>query len=713
LRGATNTKDKKIIMYGGVPTEDDIVQFSAYDGEKTYEVDREVLNAFRIKPLACKYIYRATTKARGKQVATLEEQYDDYIDASVLGFPMFAFELVEWVVLVVGFFNVRRVSSPILERAPDCWITVAPPPSGALQESIWIRTCSVKKKKKKKKDTQQRHLEMRAGQRSKSINVFVQCLDGKTATLQLASNGSTVADVKEAVRKRIKVPVRLQQLILRGQFLPLQDDVSLADCNITCGSTLIMTLAGGLCGGMGCGPSKPSAKEGGEDSHGFGSHDGKVVQNHAFRSDDHEGEPGTKKQVAKLMKGPPQVSEPVAVVIMKIMNKEPVFAAEVEAAKTAVGGATPAILKMAAEQAGAAVGTIYCMVVSLRRQWVESGGREGALPAEAPEPTYQPPQPSELKLCTIHPRLKAAEASLRSILSVILEEWKLEVGKASSSMEAFKKLPIAEAGPGVPTMLSEIGARVVAHHGGEYNATEWFTSSTTPETLSDVVEHFYAARNALVTTLVPAILTDVALYNKEAALQASAAGPDVLSRLAAVAANPNPTPLTLERIADLTGDNDDVPGSRTLARLSHDQMVACGGSIILYKRTSAAVASVAGQLSSPGIVLPGDVKGKERTIYKSALKYNGDTTKCHDKIRCTVELKTLEDVAVVAEALVELPEFLIFNVKNRFDPEYDALPIGGYRDMQFSGLIKLEGDDAGGGAYAWCEVQLNLTRRIA
>ena len=143
-----------------------------------------------------------------------------------------------------------------------------------------------------------------------------------------------------------------------------------------------------------------------------------------------------------------------------------------------------------------------------------------------------------------------------------------------------------------------------------------------------------------------------------------------------------------------------------MARLSHDQMVACSGSIILYKRTSAAVARVKRKLSSPGVVLPGDVKGKERTIYKSAIKYNGDTTKCHDKIRCTVELQTLRDVAVVAEALVELPEFLIVKAKNRFDPAYDALPIGGYRDLQFSGLIKLDDDDAGaasgggGAAYA-------------
>ena len=84
------------------------------------------------------------------------------------------------------------------------------------------------------------------------------------------------------------------------------------------------------------------------------------------------------KKVSKIMKGPPQVSEAVAVVIVRIMDNENVFAEEVEAAKTAPGGATPAILKMAAEQATAAAGAIYCTVVTLRRQYAENGGKDGA-----------------------------------------------------------------------------------------------------------------------------------------------------------------------------------------------------------------------------------------------------------------------------------------------------------------------------------------------
>eukprot|EP00729_Bicosta_minor_P008124 gene8124-biopygen266 len=487
------------------------------------------------------------------------------------------------------------------------------------------------------------------------------------------------------------------------------------------------------------------------------------------------------KKVLKVMKGPPQVSEAVAVVIVQIMDNENVFAEEVEAAKTAPGGATPAILKMAAEQATAAAGAIYCTVVTLRRQYAENGGKEGVTDGGR-RGLYTGTK--ELKLIEMAPKLKAAEASLVSILRVVVEEWKLKLDDASSSSSpptaaAFEKLEVAEAGPGVATMLSVIGAQVIAHHQANaatdpadvvhygfkcyksgmepivgpryknpnlvdmYQVCEaefenmsvhnkagykvlppppWFQANTLPPALDGFVEAYFRARNVVVRELVPNILLDVELYGAEAKLQADAAGPGVLARLAAVTKAPNVPPLTTSQIADLTAfpaaAAAAVPGAKTLARLSYDQHIACGGSIVLYKQVSEVVAGVASKLSTPGVVLPGAVKGKERTIYKSGLKYHGNTTKCHDKIRCTVELATLEDIAVVAEALVSMPSFLAVKVKNRFDPEYDSLPIGGYRDMQFSGLVELAGAAASAGAgpgpaYAWCEIQLNTTRMIA
>lgn len=435
---------------------------------------------------------------------------------------------------------------------------------------------------------------------------------------------------------------------------------------------------------------------------------------------------------------------------------------------------------------------------------------------------------ADKKRQSIFTKLKAAEKSLSSILQVVLEEWKLEIGAATFRVrssnssnqdlnlapEAFEKLPIAEAGPGVMTKLAAIGVKVIEHHvslladgpgsgveqtrdttvhierdpdeeqhaewhleltrdavtgravvakdpkpwtpccnklwkgdiimsvnneDGLVDAQQiqaaikdevdvefgirvsagWFTLNATPPSLVEFVEIYYVARNELVNALVPAILADVELYDAEAKKQAALAGKQVLARLAAIAENPG-DPLTKEEIAALTtahhdGDAnaDAAPGSKTLARLSYDQHIASGGSITLYKRISKTVADVKDQLSTPGIVLPGNVKGKERTIYKSGLKYNGDTTKCHDKIRCTVKLETLGDIATVGEGLIKMPDFLVVKVKNRFDPEYDALPIGGYRDMQFSGLIELSNGGTTSSTYAWCEVQLNLSRMIA
>ena len=42
----------------------------------------------------------------------------------------------------------------------------------------------------------------------------------------------------------------------------------------------------------------------------------------------------------------------------------------------------------------------------------------------------------------------------------------------------------------------------------------------------------------------------------------------------------------------------------------------------------------------------------------------------------TIELANLTDLAIVAEALEAEPKYVAVNVKHRFDPSYDALPIG-------------------------------------
>ena len=436
----------------------------------------------------------------------------------------------------------------------------------------------------------------------------------------------------------------------------------------------------------------------------------------------------TESMIEDLMNGGgyefKHLSKEVATVIVKIMNKEPRFAVEAEEAKKLEGGATPKILKIAADQTIAAAGTIYCTVVELRGQWVANGGGVGTLPQ-----TVEGYDHKADNCRTILPKLKAAEASLKSVFNVVLDSWKLDLGSPkTTTTKEFQELDIIAEDSGKPSMLSEIGVRTIQHHVLEsahswsplLEGKEWYTNREPPPSISQYIDIYSERRDTRYADLVPAILTDVALYNAAAEQQAKDAGPIVMERLYKVANNPGPS-LTKKQIGIYAGgggnDEDGVPTSRSLARLSFDQYIACSGSITLYKVISEAVARLKFKLSGdfPGFVLPGDVKTKERTIYKSALKYNGDTTECHDKIRCTVEVKTLADAAEVAEALVKLrPTFLIVTVKNRFDPDYDALPIGGYRDMQFSGLIKL--DQASGRStgveYAWCEVQLNTTPMI-
>jgi len=47
-------------------------------------------------------------------------------------------------------------------------------------------------------------------------------------------------------------------------------------------------------------------------------------------------------------------------------------------------------------------------------------------------------------------------------------------------------------------------------------------------------------------------------------------------------------------------------------------------------------------------------------------------------------------------------DILAVRWKDRFDPDYDALPIGGYRDLQMLGLVEMDG------RYHYVEVQINI-----
>ena len=80
LQGGTNQKDKEVVMYEEVVDHPGGgVAYWAYDGYERYEIKRETLTAFWMKPRSCPKIYRSTAKARGKVVIPLEQQYAAYI----------------------------------------------------------------------------------------------------------------------------------------------------------------------------------------------------------------------------------------------------------------------------------------------------------------------------------------------------------------------------------------------------------------------------------------------------------------------------------------------------------------------------------------------------------------------------------------------------------------------------------------------------------
>lgn len=83
-------------------------------------------------------------------------------------------------------------------------------------------------------------------------------------------------------------------------------------------------------------------------------------------------------------------------------------------------------------------------------------------------------------------------------------------------------------------------------------------------------------------------------------------------------------------------------------------------------------------------------------------KYSGNFSKCHDIARATIAANNLEDVVRACEAVAASPHLAITRIKNRFAEGYDALPDGGYRDVQLLCVLVCNG------RLRWAEVQINL-----
>jgi hypothetical protein len=162
------------------------------------------------------------------------------------------------------------------------------------------------------------------------------------------------------------------------------------------------------------------------------------------------------------------------------------------------------------------------------------------------------------------------------------------------------------------------------------------------------------------------------------------------------------TALTDEVIAAAAADSVDrrLPPT-ALAHALHKQLRAAAGSKHMYKVICAVAALVGAEL----VVLPGKVKKLPRTVFKCAVNYNCDLSEVTDQVRCTVVCESLAQVAAMLRALLASADVSVVRVKNRFAPDYDATPAGGYLDLQ-----TIVAFDCGSGAGEWMlgEVQVNM-----
>ena len=462
----------------------------------------------------------------------------------------------------------------------------------------------------------------------------------------MAAN-TTVFDLKQAICAKTNAPAKLQNpTFSTAKFATTPDDALLADCNIGCGSTLIMALAGGLRGGMGCGPSKPSGGDGGDG--GGAAYREEVTVYDAGSSSAAAAGPSTgpKNGEGKKKQKKQAVSTKVATAIASIQAQ----LVELQSVVDEHGAvASPELEAVAARQAGDAVGSTLTVIKNLEQQLLQSHIAVGNSISEIKDPIIIP----------LEQDLIAAKATLDAAVEVC-QKWKLTIEEpfqAAVDNEAkFAALPMSVADhPEGSTMIGIIGRLYLLKGESvlQYPCTavpEWMFAS------------FAKKRVAESTTLVQMILKDVDLYDKELARQialpggaeavvslADASSPDSILNQAVAGSGSGSGIVTKAWIMvtaaaaiALAGATDVALDS--LAYVAHARLSAAPVSILLYE-------VVSGLLFSHNIdgseCLPGMVKGAPRIVFKSMTKYGGNTSKCHDLARATVSVRTLADIVGV------------------------------------------------------------------
>jgi hypothetical protein len=162
--------------------------------------------------------------------------------------------------------------------------------------------------------------------------------------------------------------------------------------------------------------------------------------------------------------------------------------------------------------------------------------------------------------------------------------------------------------------------------------------------------------------------------------------------------------LTPEWIESVTKTSATKVEMEALQSITTARLRAGPIAIKLAEETSKLVAA----LDIKGTCMVGLIKGEPRVIFKSIMKYGGNTSKCRDLARATVCVQTLAHIVAVVNAVFLCPWIIVIRTKNRMAATYDAIPVGGYRDVQL--LCLVQGED---GTWQYAELQVNLQGMIA
>ena len=385
-------------------------------------------------------------------------------------------------------------------------------------------------------------------------------------------------------------------------------------------------------------------------------------------------------------------------------------------------GAVPSseLTAEAARQAADAVGSTLCVIKSLEQQLAEASEKVGDWGADG-----------DSILKPLERDLDAAKGTLKAAVQVCTSKWNLEIEEpfrpAVDDQATFASLPMSvpEEATGarrryclVPCARPEDVASGATMIGVIGQLCLLQGASSVPAWMFDA---FAKKRVAESATLVKIILKDVQKYDTELAGQIKRPGGALaVTKLAEATSDDAILHQTVKSggtgivtkawiketaaAATASAAAANVPLD-ALAYVAHARLAAGPVSIMLYEVVSELLHAHAIEGSE---CLPGMVKGSARIVFKSMTKYLGNTSKCHDLARATVSVRTLADAVAVVLAVLACPLIVVIRAKNRFDPSYDAIPIGGYRDVQLQCLLQDSTDN-----WHYAELQINLVAMIA